>query len=285
MLNRPLKSTILITILWLVISTLLPMPVIVLFAVLGPGLDKLALQMISAVIDIVFSLLFLYLFKRKFSPDYEGTFIFTDLGTGLLLGWPLALQIIIHLYGVFTKGIVTAIPIALLLGLGPGVMEEVVFRGIIGANLMRICPEERKIPYVVILPSVVFGLIHAINMASGANLWITLFQIVFAITSGMLMQAVMLRTGSIVPGIILHTLIDFTSFLTMNMADTGAVLTQELSLAYLIEVIPIAACLIGAFYLVRPAKRAEIRALWDKKWGACLSSLAETRPADGPAEA
>ena len=159
-----------------------------------------------------------------------------------------------------------SIPYCLVMALAPGISEEVIFRGTSGSNWMRVRGEARDILPGCLATSLAFGLIHAVNLLGGAPLGTTAFQVFYAFCLGMIFDAVLLRSGSIVPAMIMHTLIDFTGFLFMDMSQ-GGIITEELTinLSFFVTLIVAAALCVWALYLLRPAKHDEIVALWNKK--------------------
>lgn len=78
-----------------------------------------------------------------------------------------------------------------------GVCEEILYRGYLGFYLGRSMP----LPWVAVVASVFFGLAH---LYQGSNAWRTLI-------AGALLWATYLATGSILPGMVLHALIDLRS--------------------------------------------------------------------------
>ena len=79
--------------------------------------------------------------------------------------------------------------------------------------------------------------------------------------------AVYLRTGNLLIPIFMHGIYDYMCFVTDPTLEEGImandVATGALILAVLVDVI----AGIWGLYLLRPAKRAEIHAIWDDKWG------------------
>jgi len=90
-----------------------------------------------------------------------------------------------------------------------------------------------------------------------------------AFTIGLLLCASYLRTGSIIPAIVLHFLNDFIVFFDADMysasgigTDASMMSTGDIILGLVFDVV----FAVLAFYVVRPAKRDEIMAIWAKKW-------------------
>ena len=157
--------------------------------------------------------------------------------------------------------------VALVLAMAPGIGEEIIFRAIPVSNWMRLGGKKDVIIESVVATSLLFGLIHLLNLLSGASLSATVFQVVYAICLGALFSAVLLRSGSIVPCIILHTFTDFLIFLTTDLNNVG-ILSQELTFdaRFWIALVLALGCLGWAAWLLRPSKHQEIMGLWKQKW-------------------
>ena len=120
----------------------------------------------------------------------------------------------------------------------------------------------------MVLSSVIFGLIHLTNLLSGAPFGATILQILNVFGMGMFLCAVFLRSGSLWPGIIIHTLFDTFAFLDVpNIAEGGLIATDySFSWTDLIVFAFIAVSIAAGLYPVRPDVRAEITALRNRKW-------------------
>lgn len=90
-----------------------------------------------------------------------------------------------------------------------GFVEEVFFRGLI---LRALAPA--GLWRAAILSSIVFGVMHLLNLLFGADLVATLLQTVYATAMGFGFAAVTLRTGALWPLIAIHALIDLAGFVT-----------------------------------------------------------------------
>ncbi|MCF6273504.1 MAG: CPBP family intramembrane metalloprotease [Rhodobacteraceae bacterium] len=121
-------------------------------------------------------------------------------------------QTIISLIGV--GPLLTMLVVSMLIG----VFEESLFRGIvfIGWN-------KKYGPFVALLASsLVFGVFHFINWATGQPFGETFWQVVHAFFLGIMYAALWLRIGSIYPVIFLHGFWDAT--VTIMSEATGAAL-------------------------------------------------------------
>lgn len=183
---------------------------------------------------------------------------------GLLLALP---QLAVPLwnllqYKVYEVPLVTgtAILAAVVHGIGPGVSEEIFCRGFAVSNLMRIWKDKPdRILRCMLVSGAAFGLLHAVNLVAAEDVLAVVLQVVYTAAIGMMNAAVFLRSRSIWGVILTHTLTDVTAFLgVMDGKATG---------------MDVAFCVVGsllfaalASYLIRPAKREEIDALWADGW-------------------
>jgi membrane protease YdiL (CAAX protease family) len=119
--------------------------------------------------------------------------------------------------------IVVGVSLAATLGLPPtavilwillntfliGLSEELMFRGV----LLQAFRHTVSIWPAVLLTTVAFGAVHALNVFSTGDLRGALVQSLAAAFSGLLFIALRLRTGSLWPCIVIHALWDFATFL------------------------------------------------------------------------
>ena len=111
-----------------------------------------------------------------------------------------------------------------------GVIEELIFRGF----LFRAMLKNGEDTTAIVVSSVTFGVGHIVNLFNGQATLETCAQIVFAVTMGFLFPLVYYKGGSLLPGIVAHSLIDVFSvlsrdlgtlewvFLAMHLAITAA---------------------------------------------------------------
>jgi hypothetical protein len=117
-----------------------------------------------------------------------------------------------------------------------GFAEEAIFRG------AALCALRSKgIIRAVLLSSLIFGLLHFINLLNGADPLATVVQVVVAVLFGIAFAAPLLYTASIWPLVIIHALQDFISFWTMgNFTNTSTPPASEV-LTTVILMLPFAA--------------------------------------------
>ncbi len=124
------------------------------------------------------------------------------------------------------------VPLNVYYALSPGIWEEVAFRGVIFALLIKKYPQKKTI----ILNGLLFGLFHLINLTTLFFYWgaegsfilgfvfSTLFQVVYATFVGILLAYVFSKTKSLITVILIHYIIDaFITFLTfvIHFPDTS----------------------------------------------------------------
>ena len=155
---------------------------------------------------------------------------------------------------------VAAVAAAIMHGIGPGVSEEVFCRGFTVSNLMRIWKDKpNRIFRCMLVSGVSFGLLHALNAIATGDVFAALIQVIYTASIGMLDGAIYLRSRNLWGVILMHTLTDVSAFLAVfesNATGMDIIFCVFGSLLFIAL----------AFYLIRPAKRAEIDELWAEDW-------------------
>ena len=88
-----------------------------------------------------------------------------------------------------------------------GFVEEMIFRGF----LFRAMLSKDKTIVAIIVSAVTFGIGHIVNLFTGQASFETVMQIIFAISCGFILTMVCYKSGSIIPCIIAHSMIDVLS--------------------------------------------------------------------------
>ena len=88
-----------------------------------------------------------------------------------------------------------------------GYIEEVIFRGFLFKALLKKDGET----FAVIVSAVTFGIGHIVNLFSGQTSLETVMQVPFAIAWGFIFTMVFFKSGSLLPGILAHSLVDVFS--------------------------------------------------------------------------
>ena len=158
------------------------------------------------------------------------------------------------------------IVLSLLASLAPGFGEEMTFRGLAVANYMRGVKDGKSIRIIFWLSSIIFGLVHIINITAGGDVLSCVIQSVYAIGVGTLFCAVFLRSGNLWPTIIAHASVDCMEFLRGDLAQSGGVMTG-IGVGDWITIVASGVAVVIALILINKKHDEEIIALWSKKWG------------------
>ncbi len=94
--------------------------------------------------------------------------------------------------------------------LSVGFFEEIIFRGLLLMLLIeRLSTKKHGIWIAVISSSILFGMIHLINLINGASLSGTLLQVIYSTLMGMLWAVMYLRTKNLWLTMVLHATYNF----------------------------------------------------------------------------
>ena len=195
---------------------------IVAYVVLFSLADSLSAQigtekLITLPVSILLSAVLLLWIIRN---GYAGTFGLHKLeipAKRLLWYSPLVLMITTNLWGgIFLNLSVLETVLYMLSMVFVGLLEELIFRGLLFKAMAR-----DNLKSAVIVSSVTFGIGHIVNLLNGAPFFDTLLQIIYAIAIGFLFTVLFLKTGSLIPCIVTHSVINALSAIAV---DTGPVL-------------------------------------------------------------
>ncbi len=219
---------------------------------------------------IIASFIMLAIHKRWFYPEFKGNLSTPEnLRKWLLFVVVVVVLIIIPDFSVMlaTHGNM-GIPsfASILLAIMAGTSEEVIFRAVPGSYMMRQFKDEKKVPIVILLTSLIFGLFHMTNLFVGAAFSSTIFQVITAFTAGIVLCTIYLRSGSILPSMLYHTLNDLYAFTNLDVVNNGvmdtALGTRDIVINIVISVVELAV----AYYLLRGDGKKNISKIWADKW-------------------
>ncbi len=225
-------------------------------------------SIVDAVVTIASSLLLLWLYQRKYYPNGRKFFSTQGFGPSLLYGWGLLVVAVLS----FSIARLTGNPMgnvfaAIILGIAPGIQEELLCRTIPISLLMKREDRRNLIPAVYIIPSLLFGLFHFVNLLSGADLILTLLQVAYATAVGLILASIYLKTGNLWITIALHSFMDFIAYLSLNMQQSDGILKPSGSyewVGYLVQLLYTVIFAINAFWLYRKSSREEIAQTWEE---------------------
>ena len=131
----------------------------------------------------------------------------------LLPTLPIIIFLVLVIIESCSKGVIwnkEAFLFALCLGIESGVVEEIQFRGFAISHAMSIHNTKKQGIIFLFYTAFIFGIFHFINLFFGGEFIPTLGQVIMATGFGLYFGALYLRTGSILPGVIVHALFDFS---------------------------------------------------------------------------
>ena len=97
-----------------------------------------------------------------------------------------------------------------------GVVEEMLFKGFLFTAMLS----KGRTIVAIIVSSLTFGMGHIINLFAGQTSFETILQVIFAVSRGFILTMVFYKSGSLLPCIIAHSMIDAFS---MFGADNAVV--------------------------------------------------------------
>ncbi|HDR3347235.1 TPA: CPBP family intramembrane metalloprotease [Bacillus cereus] len=174
--------------------------------------DNVAQLVARFVLIVIMLLVNVTVFKLKFGN------MMNRIGLGLLLLLPGLSYVVLNLIGVefdnLMKASMQAYLIAVVSTIAAVSYEEILLRGLLLNGLLKAWSQKKNgILLAVIWSSVLFSLVHAINLLSGAPLDATLLQLIYTTAMGFLFAAVYLRTNNLLIPIIGHFVINFSGVL------------------------------------------------------------------------
>ena len=173
----------------------------------------------SVIINFVICALFLWLNKKYIGVKIDFKFTFSFFKRHIILATVLAIITIL-----FVIGNVKNLPLALMVSLQAGIVEEVICRGIISKyiyNGLNKVEEKRRIWISAIFSGLAFGMLHFINLFR-QGLLPTINQVIAAAAIGMLFGVIYLVYKNLFGTIFIHFLNDF-----WIIAVTGTITEQD----------------------------------------------------------
>ena len=246
----------------------------IIFASLFVGIGGAIFEKISSdagnIGICIFAVIAMLVFSRWFSPEFKG---FVKIGCsakdiciimipfcGLVI-FTLLEPLILQRPFYFTPSFSAAI-----MGLAAGFGEETMFRILPMAIVMRYVKKEKRFAVIIII-ALIFGLSHAGNVAMGANLVMTVAQVIHSIFMAFLLTGLYLGTGSVIFPVFAHGLYDFIAFTTDPSVSANGIVVQQYGMGQLLYELVLAVIFGGiALYLLNKNKLAKANELWNTKW-------------------
>ena len=95
-----------------------------------------------------------------------------------------------------------------------GFLEELIFRGFLFKALSK-----DNLQQAILISSITFGIGHIVNLFQGAELFSTLMQIIYAISAGYLFTILFHKTGTLIPCIVTHSVLNSLSAFSAPRSD------------------------------------------------------------------
>lgn len=105
-------------------------------------------------------------------------------------------------------------------------LEELTFRGLLFQGMRK-----GGLSAAVIVSSLTFGMGHIVNLLTGAPVFDTLLQLVYASAIGFCFTALFLTTGSILPCILSHAAVNCMSIFALDPSPAGKIVTAAVQTA------------------------------------------------------
>jgi membrane protease YdiL (CAAX protease family) len=181
------------------------------------------------------TILLLFL-TQKGKMEYYGFKTLTNLNHKKLLFYiPMILIASVNLWtGIHINDTLLQIVLISICMMCVGFIEEVLFRSFLMKALMN-----KSDKLAILISGSLFGIIHLLNLFTGANIFSTLLQVFYAISFGVMCAIFFYKTKNIIPCILCHSI--------SNIFDTFLLSEQTIVMQYIGCVIFI---LISSFYSI-----------------------------------
>lgn len=185
---------------------------IVLYVVLFQNADNISNsiafpKLITAPVSLVLSAVLYGFIRKNGLTAYYGLCPFKGNMKDYLYFLPLVALCSTNLWRGVTMNLTIASSILHIISMCcVGFLEEVIFRGLLFNGMRK---ENEKT--AILVSSLTFGIGHIVNLLSGADLLSTLLQVGYAIAIGFLFTVMFLKSGSLIPCIVAHAVINSLS--------------------------------------------------------------------------
>ena len=165
----------------------------------------------SALINTAFSavlLLIIFILKRR---KYYGLTGIVNIRAYLYF-IPLALIVSVNLWGgINIKNTREEIIWHIVNMLNIGFIEEIIFRGFLFKMMAK-----DNVKLAISVSAITFGIGHIVNLFNGADVIYTVMQILYAISVGYLFVMIFHKSGSLIPCIIAHSVMNALSIFSSD---------------------------------------------------------------------
>ena len=195
---------------------------------------------------VISSLIFLFVKKYDFMEKY-GLTAWAKNSKEMLWFIPLWIIASINLWGgISVKYAMPGQVFAVISMALVGFAEEMIFRGFLFKAMLK----DGNVKTAVIVSSVTFGVGHILNLFTGHDLIPTLNQVFFAVSVGFVLTMAFYKSGSLLPNILMHSLVDVLSLFANNVTPQW--------LNWVVHAVTI---ILAIFYCLYLTKRVETPAI------------------------
>lgn len=205
------KKELLFFVIWTVIYFIL----VILANVLSNYVIKIP-NSINAFVEILFSIVVITYLKKKSLLSYYGINSLKNLHyKNLLFCVPMIIIAFLNLgFGIHINYSWQQLLLISIAMLGVGFSEEILFRSFLIKAVIN-----KNTKAAILIPSIVFGVIHLTNLFGGANLIQTVLQVIYATSFALMCSLFFIKTNNIIPCMICHSIANITnSFLPNDLS-------------------------------------------------------------------
>lgn len=168
------------------------------------GIPKLVTAVFASVLSVI---LFLFA-KRNDLMHYFGLCRLQGSGRQFLYFLPLIMVSSVNFWnGVSCNQSASEVVLFVISMIGVGFLEELIFRGFLFKAMSR-----DNVKSAIVVSSLTFGFGHIVNLLRGAELAENLCQLIYASAIGFCFTVLFFVGKSIIPCIIVHAVVNSTSF-------------------------------------------------------------------------
>ena len=260
------KVPVIAAVLWIFAAMLIQGIFEILFKLTGLFGNSKAAGYVGTVIGAI---VFLILMKVWYSPEYKGT-----LKSGISMKKTILFMVPVMIYSLII--LITQLIqhnfywdasfINILMGLSAGFGEETMFRISAIPVAMGFIKSEKRVWTVPVVTALIFGVMHLGNLAEGATVTNSVVQAIVTGLVGFYYGALLVATGSGIPGIITHAVYDYICF-AGDPGLTEGIMTTQLAVWEIVFNFILAGALAGSgVWMIKHLGDAGILKLWKKKW-------------------
>lgn len=181
--------------------------------------------LIVVPIQFIFFGCVLFYLKKKKLLSYYGISSISKLNHKKLLFYSpfIIISCLNFVNGISVDKITLELILTFIAMLFTGFFEELLFR----SYLVRLLLNKSK-TVAIVIPSLIFGIVHLFNLLGGADIAQTLLQVCYASAFGFMCTAFFYKTNNIIPCMICHSLVDMVYVITPSGSVTNDIIFSSI---------------------------------------------------------